>query len=74
MAALRATYSDNMSGMKIWMLHDLMWRAPLRDIDRALFGDASSFVAVRDPHIPKFPSSRVTAARRPVTFFRSGPT
>lgn len=35
MAALRVTYSDNMSGMKIGMLHDLIWRASLRDIDRA---------------------------------------
>lgn len=30
--------------MKIWVLHDLIWRAPLRGIDRALFGDASSFL------------------------------
>lgn len=49
MAALHVTYSDNMSGINIWMLHDLIWRASLRDIDRALFGDASSFLPVRGP-------------------------
>ncbi len=74
MAPLHVTYSDNMSEMKIWMLHDLIWRASLRDIDRALFGDASSFLAVRDLHIPKFPPSCVSALYRPMTFFQSSPT
>ncbi|CAK6973927.1 SKI family transcriptional corepressor 1%2C partial [Scomber scombrus] len=69
MGALHVTYSDNMTGMRIWMLHDLIWRASPWDIDRALFGDASSFRAVRDPHIPKFPPSCVSALCRPMTFF-----
>lgn len=38
MAALHVTYCDNMSGMKIGTLHDLIWRARARDIERALFG------------------------------------
>lgn len=41
----------------------------LRDIDRALFGDASSFEAVRDPHITKLPPSRVSALYRPDDLF-----
>ncbi|CAJ1049335.1 SKI family transcriptional corepressor 1%2C partial [Xyrichtys novacula] len=57
MAVLALTYTDNMSAMRMWTLHDLIWRASVRDIDRALFGDASSFLPARDPHIPKFPAS-----------------
>lgn len=45
-----------------------------RDIDRALFADASSFLPVGDFHIPKFPPSGVSALYRPMTFFHSSPT
>lgn len=50
MDALPVTYSDNASA-----------GAPVLDIDCALFGDASSFIAILDPHIPKFPPSCVSA-------------
>lgn len=71
MAVLHVTYSDNTSGMKIGTLHDLIWRASPRDIERALFGDASSFAARRDIHIPKVPARCVSAVCRPLTFFFS---
>lgn len=74
MAVLHVTYSDNMSAMKIGTLHDLIWRASPRDIERALFGDASSFVARRDIHIPKVPARCVSAVSRPLTFFSPPPT
>lgn len=57
MAALHVTYCDNMSGMKIGTLHDLIWRASARDIERALFGDASSFAARRDAPYSQSPSA-----------------
>lgn len=59
------TYTDNMSGMKTRPPHDLIWRASPRDIERALFGDVSSFLPVRDIHIPKFPPSCVSSLCRP---------
>lgn len=61
------TYTDNMSGMKARPLHDLIWRAYPRDIERALFGDVSSFLPVRDI----FPNSHRAASLLcvgPVTF------
>lgn len=59
------TYTDNMFGMKTRPLHDLIWRGSPRDIERALFGDVSSFLPVRDIHIPKFPPSCVSSLCRP---------
>lgn len=63
------TYTDNMSGMKTRPLHDLIWRPSPRDIERALFGDASSFLPVPDIHIPKFPPSCDSALCRPGDLF-----
>lgn len=69
MAALPVTYTDNMSGMKTRPLHDLIWRASPRDIERALFGDVSSFMPERDVHIPKFPPRCASALWRPGDLF-----
>ena len=65
MAARAVTYPDNMSGRRTRPLRDLIWQASSLDIERALFGDASSFLLVRDIHIPKFPPSCVSALCRP---------
>lgn len=65
MSALPVTYADNVCAMKPRPLRELIWRASSRDIERALFGDASSFLPGRDIHIPKFPPSCVSALCRP---------
>lgn len=56
-------------GWNLGPLRELIWRAPSWDIERALFGDASSFLPVRDIYIPKFPPSCVPALCWPPDLF-----